>query len=69
MVEDVRISIPELRKRMDEGEEFLFIDTRNAQAWAESDLKLPGALRLPVAEAEEQIAEIPRGKPIVTYCT
>jgi rhodanese-related sulfurtransferase len=54
---------------MNAGEQFVFIDTRNPQAWAESDVKLPGALRVPVAEAEQHLAEIPRGRPIVTYCT
>jgi len=69
MSDDLRISVDELRRRMNAGEQFVFIDTRNPQAWAESDVKLPGALRIPVAEAQEHLAEIPRDKPIVTYCT
>ncbi len=69
MSEQLTISVDELRRRMNAGERFVFIDTRNPQAWAESDLKLPGALRVPVAEAEQHLAEIPRDAPIVTYCT
>jgi rhodanese-related sulfurtransferase len=69
MSDQLRISLDELRRRMNAGEEFVFIDTRNPQAWAESDVKLPGALRVAVAEAEQHLAEIPRGRPIVTYCT
>jgi len=69
MSDDLRISVDQLRRRMNAGEQFVFIDTRNPQAWAESDVKLPGALRIPVAEAQEHLAEIPRDKPIVTYCT
>lgn len=69
MSNDMRISVAELRRRMDAGEQFLFIDTRNLQAWGDSDVKLPGALRIPVSEAEEHLAEIPRDRPIVTYCT
>ncbi len=64
-----RISASELRKRMNAGEHFVFIDTRNPQAWGESDSEIPGALRIPVAEAEQHIAELPRNKPIVAYCT
>ena len=69
MFDDQRISVDELRRRMNAGEQFVFIDTRNPQAWAESDVKLPGALRIPVSEAQQHLAEIPRDRPIVTYCT
>jgi rhodanese-related sulfurtransferase len=69
MSDDLRISVDELRRRMNAGEQFVFIDTRNPQAWAESDVKLPGALRIPVSEAEKHLREIPRDHPIVTYCT
>jgi rhodanese-related sulfurtransferase len=69
MSDDLRISVDELRRRMNAGEQFVFIDTRNPQAWAESDVKLPGALRIPLADAQEHLAELPRDKPIVTYCT
>ena len=54
---------------MGAGEQFAFIDTRNTQAWAESDVKLPGAIRLPVDKLEEHISEIPKDRPIVAYCT
>ena len=69
MPDDIRISVDEVRRRMNAGEQFVFIDTRNPQAWSESDVKLPGALRIPVSEAAEHLDEIPRGKPIVTYCS
>ena len=69
MPDDLKISVAEVRRRMNAGEQFVFIDTRNPQAWAESDVKLPGALRIPLAEAQEHLEEIPRDKPIVTYCT
>ncbi len=69
MSEPARISMDELRARMNAGEPFVFLDTRNPQAWGESDTKIPGALRVPVAEVDEYLQEIPRNKPIVTYCT
>jgi len=34
----------ELKRRMEAGEDFTFIDVRNPQAWAESDVKLPEAV-------------------------
>lgn len=69
MPEDLRISLDELRRRMEAGEDFTVVDTRNPQAWGESDVKLPGALRIPVSELDQHLSEIPHDKPVVTYCT
>jgi rhodanese-related sulfurtransferase len=69
MQDDIRITINELQRRMKAGEEFALIDTRNPQAWAQSDVMLPGALRVPLDKFEEHLYEIPKNKPIVTYCT
>ena len=69
MPDDLRITVDELRKRMDAGEDFTSIDTRNPQAWAQSDTMLPEALRIPLDSLEQRLSEIPKNKPIVTYCT
>lgn len=69
MVDAPRITVDDLRKRMEAGEDFTLIDTRNPQAWAESDVAMPEAIRLPLDSLEENISEIPRDKPIVAYCT
>ena len=69
MPDNLRISVAEVRKRMNAGEQFTFIDTRNPQASGGSDVRLPGALHIPVVEVEQHIAEIPLDKPIVAYCT
>jgi hypothetical protein len=60
---NLRIIVDEVRKRMGAGEQFAFIDTRNPQAWGESDVKLPGA------SSKKHISEIPKDRPIVAYCT
>ena len=64
-----RITVDQLKHRMDAGEEFTFLDVRNPHAWAESDSMLPGALRVSLDHFEEQLPRIPKNKPIVTYCT
>jgi rhodanese-related sulfurtransferase len=69
MPDDLRITVDELGKRMDAGEDFVFIDTRNPQAWAQSDTMLPEALRISSDSLEQRLSEIPKDKPIVTYCT
>ena len=54
---------------MNRGEPPLFIDTRNPHDWGESDVKLPGALRIHFSDLEEHLDELPRDRLIVTYCT
>jgi rhodanese-related sulfurtransferase len=67
--ESLRITVDDLRKRMESGEDFIIIDTRNAQAWAESDVKLPEAIRVPADKLDEFLFRVPRDKGVVTYCT
>lgn len=69
MPDDLRISIDDLIRRMKLGADFVFIDTRNPQAWAQSDVTLPNALRVPVDDFEAYLDTIPKDKSIVTYCT
>jgi rhodanese-related sulfurtransferase len=69
MSEAPRISVNELKKRMDAGEDFTIIDTRNAQAWAESDTMIPEAIRIPVDQFEQNVSRIPKNRTVVTYCT
>ncbi len=68
-MEATRVTADEVKERMDRGEPLVFIDTRNPQAWAESDAKLPGAIRVPADEVEQHLKEIPRDRAVITYCT
>jgi rhodanese-related sulfurtransferase len=54
---------------MEAGEDFVLIDTRNPQAWSQSDVKLPEAIRLPLDNLDENLSKIPKDKPVVAYCT
>jgi rhodanese-related sulfurtransferase len=65
----LRITVDELRSRMQAGERFTFIDTRNPHAFAESDTMIPGAIRVPLDELEQNLSRIPRNQPVVAYCT
>jgi len=64
-----RISVEEVKKMLDRGEKIFFIDTRNPVAWGESNIKIRGAVRLHYEELEKRVAEVPRDRPVVTYCT
>ncbi len=64
-----RITVDEVKQRLDRGEEFAFLDTRNPQAWAESLSKLPNAIRVPANELDQHLDEIPKDRTLITYCT
>jgi len=66
---DVRISVDGVRERLDRGEPIVFLDVRNPQAWASSDVKVPGAIRIPLDELPDRADELPRGALVVAYCT
>ncbi len=68
-MEATRVTVDEVKERMDRGEQFAFVDTRNPQAWGESDVKLPGAVRVPFDEWEQHLDELPRDRAVITYCT
>jgi rhodanese-related sulfurtransferase len=63
------ITTDELKERLDRGEEFTFLDTRNPTAWAESDKKLPNAMRVPADQLAEHLNEVPKDRAVITYCT
>ena len=68
-MEATRVTVDEVKARMERGEPFAFIDTRNPKAWDEADTKLPGAMRVPADEVEQHLQEIPRDRAVITYCT
>ena len=68
-MEVTRITTDEVRQRLDRGEEFTFVDTRNPTAWGEADQKLPGAIRVPAEEVADHVNEIPHDRVVITYCT
>ena len=68
-MEATRITTDEVKERLDRGEEFAFLDTRNPKAWADSDKKLPNAIRVPAEELAQHLNEIPQDRAVITYCT
>jgi len=68
-MEATRVTIDEISERMNRGEQFTFVDARNAEAWAEAETKLPGAIRVNADEVEQHLAEIPHDRTVITYCT
>jgi rhodanese-related sulfurtransferase len=68
-IEVGRATPEQVMARMAQGERIVFLDTRNPKAWAESDVAIPGAIRVEADRVRDHLAEVPRGRPIVAYCT
>jgi rhodanese-related sulfurtransferase len=68
-VEVTRVTPEEVRERLARGEKFTFVDARNEEAWSESDVRLPGAIRIPADDAEKRLGDLPKDRTIITYCT
>ena len=68
-MEATRITTDEIRERLERGEQFAFVDTRNPTAWAESNTKLPNAIRVASDELPQHLNEIPKDRTVITYCT
>lgn len=67
--EPTRATVDEVIERLNRGEQFVFIDARNPNAWGKAETKLPGAIRIPSDEVAQHLNEIPQGRTIITYCT
>ena len=62
----MRITPEDAFRRRDE---LVFVDSRSPAAWARSDRQIPGSVRIMKDQVDQHAAELPRGRPIVTYCT
>jgi rhodanese-related sulfurtransferase len=69
MADAPRITVEELKRRMEAGEDFTVIDVRNPEAWTESDTQIPEAIRVPLDKVEANLPRIPKNRPVVAYCT
>jgi len=54
---------------MEAGEDFTVIDVRNPQAWSQSDVMIPEAIRVPLDNIDKNLTRIPKNRPTVAYCT
>ena len=69
MTEAVLITVDELKRRMEAGEDFTVIDVRNPQAWAGSDAMIPESIRMRVDDVDGNLIRIPKTRAVVAYCT
>jgi hypothetical protein len=62
-----RISVEELRRKLDAGEDVLIIDLRSSR---EAGLvSIPGALRMSTEELAQRHGDIPRDRDVILFCS
>jgi hypothetical protein len=69
MLRMARITAEELRLLMDEGKSPVVLDVRTSGARALDPRRLPGAAVLEVSELDQRLADMPRDREIILYCT
>jgi rhodanese-related sulfurtransferase len=67
--EPTRVTVEEVKARIDRGEPITFLDCRSAEDWEKADVKIKGAIRVPPKEVHQYLDQIPRDRSVVTYCT
>ena len=67
MLDLARISVHELRDRIDRGEAPLIVDIRTRKAHLAGHI--PGALRMALEELDEKLTHLPRDREVILYCT
>jgi len=60
------ISAAEVHKMQDNGEDFVLLDVRSAAEWDE--VRLPGAINIPLGALRKRLDELDNGKQIVAFC-
>jgi membrane protein DedA with SNARE-associated domain len=64
-----RISVEELTSLLGTGEPPLVVDVRTRRGLSLDPRQIPGSLRLDYDEIEERLAELPRRRELILYCT
>jgi membrane protein DedA with SNARE-associated domain/rhodanese-related sulfurtransferase len=64
-----RISVDELHRLMDAGVAPLIVDVRSPTARVIEPRHIPGALHLPLQGFEAHVADLPRDREIILYCS
>ncbi len=61
-----RIGIDDVKRRL---KELVIVDARSATSLARDPSEAPGAIHVPIKELDKRVKLLPRGRPVVTYCT
>jgi membrane protein DedA with SNARE-associated domain len=69
LLEHSRITPQELKERLDRGEDIVIVDLRSDLSYHAEGVKVASAIWISPDDFEKRFHEIPRGRPVVMYCT
>jgi membrane protein DedA with SNARE-associated domain/rhodanese-related sulfurtransferase len=64
-----RITVEELKEKMDDGEELMVVDLRHPLDFEADPETIPGAFRIDAKELEEKSDRLPNDREVILYCT
>jgi rhodanese-related sulfurtransferase len=64
-----RITVDELKEKLDAREELVIVDLRHSVDFEADPETIPGAFRMDSKELEEKEDPLPRDHEIILYCT
>ena len=68
-VADDRITIDQLKSKLDAGAQILILDVRALDGWSSSTNKIKGAVRVPMEDVDKKKGEWNKATEIITYCS
>jgi len=64
-----RITVEELKEKIDSGEELVIVDLRHSYDFEADPETIPGAVRMDSKEIEGRAEQLPRDRELILYCT
>jgi membrane protein DedA with SNARE-associated domain len=64
-----RITVEELKEKLDSGEELVIVDLRHSMDFEADPETIPGAFRMDAQELELKNDRLPRDREVILYCT
>src|SRR5262245_25701987 len=64
-----RMTVDELKQKIDSGEELVIVDLRHSLDFEAEPETIPGAFHLDAKDLEEQSNNLPKDREVVLYCT
>ena len=64
-----RITVGELKEKIDASEEMVIVDLRHSMDFEADPQTIPGAFRMDAGELEEKNDRLPRDRDVILYCT
>jgi membrane protein DedA with SNARE-associated domain len=64
-----RITVEELKEKIDAGEELVIVDLRHSLDFEADPETIPGAFRMDAVELEERNDRLPPDREVILYCT